>query len=380
MSATCLSSVSLFFSAMFCYAASPILSTHIPPHPHSFHGLAISLPRLSCLARESQRRVGAVCYLSTQVQCLPSIHCRPPSRPTSLSTRHPTSDAQHEGGPRDGTRRIRITEACLPLLRRPRGLSLFSVYLPRRRPPTASTRLKRSPPAIERRSAPQHPRPQAHRFAVPNAGPAPPIHTVHRHLRICKKKRASSSGATRTGVATRRTDGQSLGWIGVGRGPGDYRALWHCIRPAILTSVLALLTGDDDDPFSPLSPHTPPTLFTRRTATRQQPSKTPASRVDALLLEEFIAGFLRGPESVWGQGLELWGQSSSQSPVRAHLQRSRPALFFGIPPPTPTGTPRSQSTDAHMASRARRHPTPTSMLCSIAWRLCLYSAWTFRVW
>ncbi|KAJ7279123.1 hypothetical protein C8J57DRAFT_1502944 [Mycena rebaudengoi] len=132
-----------------------------------------------------------------------------------------------------------------------------------------------------------------------------------------------------------------------------------CIRPAIPISVLALLTGDDDDNAPPLFPHTHPTnsispeglrredqgagdwgrptLAHATVCSRQQLSKTPASRVDALRLEELIAGFLRGLES---------------SLVRVRQPRSRPALIFGIPPPTPAWHP-----------TPTRLPTPTGMPC-----------------
>ncbi|KAJ7286065.1 hypothetical protein C8J57DRAFT_656642 [Mycena rebaudengoi] len=204
----------------------------------------------------------------------------------------------------------------------------------------------------------------------------PPLLPLAQYCHRCRyaEARASSPGVTQTGVVTRKMDGQSLGWIGVGLEGRMTTALFRtpslrypdycpCLadgrrRRRSISTTLALT--------HPTNLHSPeglrhndhgaadwgrPTLSHATVRRRQQLSKTPASRVNALLRGEFISGFLQGLESVWCLGFELW--SSFCRRLSASVSSARAARLSGILPPTPTGTPtfaqhrRPQAPDAH---------------------------------
>ncbi|KAJ7286031.1 hypothetical protein C8J57DRAFT_1286538, partial [Mycena rebaudengoi] len=172
-------------------------------------------------------------------------------------------------------------------------------------------------------------------------------------------------------------DGQSLGWIGVGLEGRVTTALSRtaslrypdycpCLadgrrrRRAISTTLAHT---------HPTNLHSPeglrrddhgaadwgrPTLSHATVRSRQQLSKTPASRVDALLRGEFIAGFLQGLESVWCRGFELWSWFCRHRRLSASVSSA--------PAPPASLAPRHRRPQAHRRSHstdARRHPTPT---------------------
>ncbi|KAJ7197685.1 hypothetical protein C8J57DRAFT_1417853, partial [Mycena rebaudengoi] len=168
-------------------------------------------------------------------------------------------------------------------------------------------------------------------------------------------------------------DGQSLGWIGVGL---EGRVTTALSRTASLRYPCCPCLADGRRRrraisttlahTHPTNLHSPrrddhgaadwgrPTLSHATVRSRQQLSKTPASRVDALLRGEFIAGFLQGLESVWCRGLELWSWFCRPRRLSASVS-SAPASLASLA----FCHRRLQAHRRSHSADARRYPTPT---------------------